>query len=66
MLALRAWSASSWLRYVCTFTRSAQTAATTRRDDYAAITDADVAHFRNILGERGVVTDPDALQPLNK
>ena len=63
---LKAWHASSRLRLACKLSRGAQTAATVRRDDYASIKDADLQHFRSILGDRGVVTDPDALQPLNK
>lgn len=67
MLSLRPWGAASRLRLASQLVRHAQTAtAISRRDDYAVITDADIAHFRSILGDRGVVTDPDALQPLNK
>ena len=49
------------------FARGAQTAAAILRNkDYAQIKDRDVAYFRDILGDRGVITDPDALQPLNQ
>ena len=66
MLARNAWrSASS--QTLTKFVRSAQTAAaTSRRDEYAAISDRDINFFRDVLGDRGVVTDPEALQPLNK
>ena len=64
MLALKARSAA---RLASQFVRSAQTATSiSRRDDYASITESDIAHFRSILGDRGVITDADALQPLNK
>ena len=67
MFCLTAWGAASRLRLASQLVRHAQTATTiSRRDDYAVITDADIAHFHSILGDRGVVTDPDALQPLNK
>ena len=47
--------------------RSAQTAASTsRRDEYAAISDRDITFFLDVLGDNGVVTDPHALQPLNR
>lgn len=66
MLTLSALSASLRLRLTHKLARGAQTAAVSRHNDYASITDADIAHFRGILGDRGVITDPDALQPLNK
>lgn len=49
------------------FARGAQTAAAiSRNKDYGELEDRDVAYFRDILGDKGVITDPDALQPLNK
>lgn len=66
MLARNGWRRASSLT-LTRFVRSAQTAAaTSRRDEYAAISDRDIEFFRDVLGDRGVVTDPDALQPLNK
>lgn len=66
MLAVKAWAACARLRCNFQLTRSAQTAAVARRDDYASLTDADVKYFESVLGARGVITDVDALQPLNK
>lgn len=66
MLARSAWRTASW-QTLTRFVRNAHTAAaTTRRDEYATISDRDITFFRDVLGDRGVVTDPDALQPLNK
>lgn len=66
MLARTAWQ-SACSQTLTKLVRSAQTAgAISKRDEYAAITDRDIAFFRDVLGNRGVVTDPDALQPLNK
>lgn len=67
MLARRAWPRASLHNTLSKLVRNAQTAAATpRRDEYAAISDRDIAFFRDVLGDRGVITDPDALQPLNK
>lgn len=68
MLAIRPWSRAACLQTVLSkFVRGAQTAAAvSRSDEYAEITDRDIAYFRDILGDRGVITDKDALQPLNK
>ncbi len=67
MLAFGRWSRSACLQTILNNARGAQTAAAiSRNSDYAQITDHDVAYFRDILGDRGVITDPDALQPLNK
>ena len=40
-------------------------AAAVTRGDYARVTPADVAAFREIVGTSGVVTDPSALAPYN-
>lgn len=37
-----------------------------RSQRFAALTDADVQHFTQLLGEAGVLTDPDAVAPFNK
>lgn len=68
MLAIRPWSRAACLQNVVSrFIRGAQTAAAvSRNDEYAEISDGDIAYFRDILGDRGVITDTDALQPLNK
>lgn len=68
MLAVRPWSRAARLQNVVSrFVRGAQTAAAvSRNDEYAEISDCDIAYFRDILGDRGVITDTDALQPLNK
>lgn len=68
MFALKSWRRVACLQpEVSKFVRGAQTAATvSRRDEYASICDRDIAFFRDVLGDRGVVTDSDALQPLNK
>ncbi len=68
MLAVRPWSRSACLQTLLNnFARGAQTAAAVSRNDvYAEIKESDVAYFRDILGDRGVLTDPDALQPFNK
>lgn len=68
MFALKTWRRVACLHpEVSKFVRGAQTAATvSRRDEYASICDRDIAFFRDVLGDRGVVTDSDALQPLNK
>ncbi|MCJ1242586.1 hypothetical protein MMC14_010595 [Varicellaria rhodocarpa] len=64
--SVKAWSQGR-LQTLTKLCRGAQTAtAVSRRDEYTAITDRDIAYFRDVLGERGVVTDPDALEPLNK
>ena len=66
MLARTAWQ-NGCSQTLTKLVRSALTAAAiSRRDEYAAITNSDIAFFRDVLGERGVVTDPEALQPLNK
>ena len=51
------WRLSGQLRLAATISRS---------PDYAKVEQADVDHFRNILGPQGVVTDPDALRTFNK
>lgn len=68
MLAIRQWRRSACLQTILkNFARGAQTAAAiSRNKDYAEIHDRDVAYFRDILGDRGVITDPDALQPVNR
>ncbi len=68
MLAIRPWSRSAALQTIFnSFARGAQTAAAVcRNKDYAEIEDHDIAYFKDILGDRGVITDPDALQPLNQ
>ena len=68
MLAIRPWSRAACLQTVFSkFVRGAQTAAAvSRSDEYAEISDGDIAYFRDVLGDRGVITDTDALQPLNK
>ncbi|KAL3143740.1 hypothetical protein ABBQ32_003572 [Trebouxia sp. C0010 RCD-2024] len=67
MLARRAWPRASSHIILSKLVRNAQTAAATpRRDEYAAISDRDIAFFLDVLGDRGVITDPDALQPLNR
>eukprot|EP00937_MAST-01D_sp_MAST-1D-sp2_P002765 g2765.t1 len=37
-----------------------------RDGSFACVSDADVAFFRSVLGERGVVTDAEALRPYNE
>ena len=68
MLAIRARIPSACLQAVASkLSRGAQTAAAiSRSDEYATISDRDIAYFQSVLGDRGIVTDPDALQPLNK
>ena len=51
------WWLSRQLRLATTVSRS---------PDYAKVEQADVDHFRKILGPQGVVTDPDALKTFNK
>ncbi|KAI8477357.1 MAG: hypothetical protein J3K34DRAFT_453004 [Monoraphidium minutum] len=45
--------------------RAASGAALQRGEQYAQLSPDDVAYFRGVLGERGVITDPDALEPYN-
>ena len=68
MLARRAWERAACRQsFVGRLVRGAQTAASvSRSDEYSAISDRDIAYFQDVLGDRGVVTDPDALQPLNR
>ena len=46
--------------------RCASTAAASRNASFAALEDKDRNFFRKILGESNVITDTDALQPLNE
>ncbi|CAI5471688.1 unnamed protein product [Closterium sp. Yama58-4] len=41
------------------------TVAVSRDPQFATLEDADVEHFKGILGERGVITDPDAVAAAN-
>jgi hypothetical protein len=45
--------------------RAASTSALQRGEQYARLEAADVEFFRGVLGDKGVITDPDALEPYN-
>jgi hypothetical protein len=40
-------------------------ATPTRNPAFARLVDADIAHFRSVIGDASVVTDTDALAPMN-
>ena len=46
--------------------RCASTAAASRNASFATLEDKDSNFFREVLGESNVITDTDALQPLNE
>ena len=47
-------------------TRAVQTATgITRGAEFNVVCEQDLAFFRSVLGDRGVVTEPDVLYPLN-
>ena len=46
--------------------RCASTAAASRNASFATLEDKDRNFFRDVLGESNVITDTDALQPLNE
>lgn len=46
--------------------RAASGAAVQRSAQFAELNQDDVAFFRSVLGAKGVVTDPDALEPYNQ
>jgi hypothetical protein len=37
-----------------------------RNTDYAEVSDTDLDYFKEVIGPHGVVTDADALDPLNR
>ena len=46
--------------------RCASTAAAVRNASFGTLEDKDRNFFREVLGESNVITDTDALQPLNE
>ncbi len=62
MLRLRSRIAPLCLQSV----RSASTAAASRNESFATLEDKDRNFFREVLGDTNVITDTDALQPLNE
>ena len=46
--------------------RHASAAAASRNPSFATLEDKDRNFFRELLGETNVITDADALQPLNE
>jgi hypothetical protein len=46
--------------------RTASSAALQRGSQFAQLTHDDLTFFKEVLGEKGVITDPDALQPYNR
>lgn len=65
--ALRALRLSSKITSLCfQSVRCASTAAASRNASFATLEDSDRNFFRDVLGESNVITDTDALQPLNE
>ena len=56
-----------WSKQACDVRMfSAASAAGQRNPDFSVLTDADLQHFKQILGSNAVVTGPDALQKYNR
>jgi len=72
MLRAFAYTLAPWQRAVLASSgfsgaaRAASGATLQRSTRFAELTQDDLAFFRSVLGDRGVVTDPDALEPYNK